>query len=143
MDKTNTFEVIKDDGYQGLSDGVRQDEVLEMQGIQARWRNLELSESHLKDYLHLTLRPNYSDQKNEIEHLVNEMLLTRRLLEENRVKIGIALTGLLKKDAFKWREDAQKAFEALKTVMTRVPILAMLDFSQPLDVEADALSVGS
>lgn len=40
-------------------------------------------------------------------------------------------------------QPAQKAFEALKLAMTTVLVLAMLDFSKPFEIEADALGVGA
>ena len=48
------------------------------------------------------------------------------------------LTEQLKKDCFRWNEAASQAFHKLKEAMTRVPILAMLDFSKPFIIEANA-----
>lgn len=52
------------------------------------------------------------------------------------------LTDLQKKDALKWREKAQKAFEELKVAMTKVSVLALLNFSQPFGLETNALGIG-
>lgn len=58
-------------------------------------------------------------------------------------KIVAPPTELLKKDASKWGEKAQKAFDNLKESMTTIPVLALLDFSQPFELETNALRVGS
>lgn len=54
------------------------------------------------------------------------------------------LTDLLKqgpKSAFKWTPEAEKAFNSLKSLITEAPILILLDFKQPFDVETDASGV--
>lgn len=57
-------------------------------------------------------------------------------------KISGALTDLLKKDNFSWTEEATKAFRALQDAMTRVPVLALPDFSRPFVIETDASGQG-
>ena len=62
----------------------------------------------------------------------------------NYGSIAWPLIELLKKDNFKWGTQADVAFQALKTAMSRSPILAMPDFSQPSIVEtkASGISIG-
>ena len=52
------------------------------------------------------------------------------------------LIDLTKKDDFKWDEEAEKAFQKMKEVMSSCPILALPDFSKPFVVECDASSGG-
>ncbi|WOH04001.1 hypothetical protein DCAR_0623406 [Daucus carota subsp. sativus] len=47
-----------------------------------------------------------------------------------------------KKNAFKWSEAAQNAFEALKLALVSAPVLAVLDFSKTFVVETDASKGG-
>jgi len=49
----------------------------------------------------------------------------------------------MKKDTpFKWTENQQTAFEAIKTAVTTAPVLVHPDLNQPFIVEADASAVG-
>ena len=50
-------------------------------------------------------------------------------------KLTSTLTDLTKKDAFKWNEEAEKAFQKIKEVMSSCPILALPGFSNPFVVE--------
>lgn len=52
------------------------------------------------------------------------------------------LTQLLKKGNFTWSEDAQFAFEKLRSALNSTPVLALLDFSQTFIIEADASQGG-
>ena len=52
------------------------------------------------------------------------------------------MTELLKKDSFHWGPNAEAAFQALKTVISSMPMLALPDFSRPFVVETDASRVG-
>ena len=57
-------------------------------------------------------------------------------------KLTSPLTDLTKKDAFKWNEEAENAFQKMKEVMSNCPILALPYFSKPFVVECDALGGG-
>lgn len=45
--------------------------------------------------------------------------------------IAAPLTDMLKKNSFGWTEADQEAFEALKLVVTKAPVLALPNFSNP------------
>jgi hypothetical protein len=48
------------------------------------------------------------------------------------------LTALLRKNSFKWSEDASNAFQALKHAVTHPSVLRLLDFTKPFTIECDA-----
>lgn len=51
-------------------------------------------------------------------------------------------TQLLKKNVFKWSEEAEMAFIQLKKAMTQDLVLALHDFSEAFVVEIDASDKG-
>lgn len=54
-------------------------------------------------------------------------------------KVAVPLYELTKKDVeFKWTEECQASFEALKTCLVQAPVLARADVSQPFIVTTDA-----
>ena len=52
------------------------------------------------------------------------------------------LTNQLEKDAFAWNNEAELAFQSLKTAMIIVPVLALPDFKKPFVVETNASNCG-
>jgi hypothetical protein len=52
------------------------------------------------------------------------------------------LFDALKKNQFTWSEHQEKAFMELKSCMTKSPVLAMPNFSEPFVLEADASGYG-
>lgn len=56
--------------------------------------------------------------------------------------LSTRLTDLLKRNALKWTMVAEKAFVQLRKVMSKAPVLALLDFSKPFAVETDASGSG-
>jgi hypothetical protein len=48
----------------------------------------------------------------------------------------------LKKGLFRWTEEADAAFLALKQAMTSTPTLAMPNFNEPFVIETDASGTG-
>jgi len=56
--------------------------------------------------------------------------------------ISKPLTLLLRKDAKGWNEEASKAFNQLKVLMTSAPVLALHDFTKAFVVETDASLTG-
>jgi hypothetical protein len=57
-------------------------------------------------------------------------------------RIVAPLTTLTKKDAFSWTLEATKAFEQLKEVMCKDPVLTTPDFTKTFIVECDASGNG-
>ena len=56
--------------------------------------------------------------------------------------IAAPLTKLLKKEGFRWTEEAAAAFSALQKALSSAPVLHLPDFSSPFIVECDASGSG-
>ena len=56
--------------------------------------------------------------------------------------IATLLTALLKKEGFRWNDDAAGAFSTLKEAVTSAPVLSLPDFTKQFVVECDASTYG-
>lgn len=52
------------------------------------------------------------------------------------------MTEQLKNDSFGWNESADEAFCHLTEAISTIPLLALLDFTQPFTIETDASNHG-
>ncbi|GKG38686.1 putative mitochondrial protein, partial [Tanacetum coccineum] len=57
-------------------------------------------------------------------------------------KIARVLMDLLKKDNFRWTDEPTQAFRKLQEVMTKVPVLALPNFSKTFTIKTDASGYG-
>jgi hypothetical protein len=65
----------------------------------------------------------------------------RRFIK-NYAHLTTPSSNLLKKNAFKWDNNAQECLETLKRVMSSTPVLATPDFAKSFVVECDASGIG-
>jgi hypothetical protein len=56
--------------------------------------------------------------------------------------IAAPLTALLKKEGWRWSDEATAAFDTLKQALTKAPVLHMPDFNKQLIVDCDASGSG-
>lgn len=61
---------------------------------------------------------------------------------QNYGHIAAPLTNILKKDAFHWSNQADLAFQKLKSIVAAPPVLALPDFSKTFLTECDASGIG-
>jgi len=63
---------------------------------------------------------------------------------KNFAKIAAALTNLLKKSAmtYEWEGACDKAFETLKGILVKAPVLKLLDFDKDFEIHSDASDGG-
>jgi hypothetical protein len=65
-----------------------------------------------------------------------------RRFVRNYAQIVAPLTTLLKKDAFKWNDEAEACFRRLKLLMTSTLVLSAPYFSKSFVLECDASGAG-
>ena len=61
---------------------------------------------------------------------------------KNFCSIIAPITECTKKGDFTWTTEAQKAFELIKKIMSKAPVLRLLDFSKPFEVGCNAWGIG-
>eukprot|EP01018_Ginkgo_biloba_P018976 Gb_14609 [translate_table: standard] len=65
-----------------------------------------------------------------------------RRFMKNFSTIAAPLTNLMKKDAFQWSSEADRAFQNIKDALTKAPVLTTPDFQKPFIIECDASGLG-
>jgi hypothetical protein len=56
--------------------------------------------------------------------------------------VAAPLTALLKREAFKWTDEAVEAFQLLKRALMTAPLLQMPDFDRRFVIDCDASGTG-
>ncbi|XP_031120876.1 uncharacterized protein LOC116024113 [Ipomoea triloba] len=56
--------------------------------------------------------------------------------------VAAPLTNCMKQGRFKWDKDVEFSFNSLKEKLINAPVLALLDFSKPFELQCDASGVG-
>jgi hypothetical protein len=59
---------------------------------------------------------------------------------KNFAKVGAPLTNLLKKSTvtYEWDEACNEAFETLKGILVKAPVLKLLNFDKDFEIHSDA-----
>jgi len=65
-----------------------------------------------------------------------------RKVIQNYGQITVPLTAMLKKNAFVWSAEAEKAFQQLKDAISQPLVLALPDFNHSFTIECDASGSG-
>nr|KYP61846.1 Transposon Ty3-I Gag-Pol polyprotein [Cajanus cajan] len=89
----------------------------------------------------LDLRSSYHQILLNPEDRFETTFRTQRFVK-NYAMLATPLIDLLKKDAFKWTEDATLAFDKIKDAMISTPVLALPNFKEIFILETDASGTG-
>jgi Reverse transcriptase (RNA-dependent DNA polymerase)/RNase H-like domain found in reverse transcriptase/Integrase zinc binding domain len=131
-------------------------ELLRQNGLQAKFSKCDFGTTQIEYLCHIISEKGVATDPKKVEAMVNWprpktvkelrgfLGLTGyyRKFVKNYGSISKPLTEQLKKNAFKWDANAEKAFEQLKISMTTVPVLTMPDFTQPFILETNANDKG-